>query len=91
MPLFEFNVIVNNHVDTDEILNRLKEIQLAMATQEQRLQAIVTALDLVQTGIDAIQADLAALKENNPELEDEISAIETKVAALSIDVSEATP
>lgn len=91
MPLFEFNVTVNNHVDTDTILQLLREVKQSMANQEARLQAISAALDNVQKGLDDIQAALAALKEDNPALDDEISAIEAKVAALSTDVGSVTP
>jgi uncharacterized coiled-coil protein SlyX len=71
--------------------NRLERIQIDMATQEERLQALGAALTNVQAGVDRIQASLEALKADNPALEDEITAIEAQVGALGADVAEVVP
>lgn len=50
-----------------------REVLSRMATQEERLQAILA-------GVQDALAKLAALKSDNPAIEDEISAIETALA-----------
>lgn len=57
-------------------LSTLKEIKKAMATQEERLQAI-------SARIDEVMALLATLKTNNPDIEDEITEIEGKLSGES--------
>lgn len=65
-------VKVNNDLLT-AISQLDRKVDMFMATQEERLQAIATK-------IDEVLSDLAALKANNPQIEDEISAIESKLS-----------
>jgi DnaJ-domain-containing protein 1 len=55
------------------IINSLERIEEAMATQEERLQAILVA-------VQNVKQMLADLKVNNPAIEDEITAIEAELA-----------
>ena len=64
-----------------------KEILRKMATVDERLQAVLTAVASIQTGVDNIQKQLADLKAGNPDLDKEISAIEASVKALGDDVA----
>jgi len=55
------------------ITNLTRKVDELMATQEERLQAILAA-------VKSVKQMLADLKVNNPQIEDEITAIEAELA-----------
>lgn len=56
-----------------EVINLSRKVDQFMATQEERLQAILTA-------VKNVKQMLTELKANNPAIEDEITAIEAELA-----------
>lgn len=70
----QYQTIVELLVDLQSRFKSLsRKVDTFMASQEERLQAILSK-------IDEVLSDLAALKTNNPQIEDEISAIEAKLS-----------
>jgi len=67
----------SNTGNNSEVLNAInnlnRKVDEFMATQEERLQAILVA-------VKNVKQMLADLKANNPAIEDEITAIETELA-----------
>ena len=72
-------------------LSQLREIKKSMATQEERLRAILNRLPAIQAGVDRIQAELETLKANNPDIEDELAGLEAAVGAVHDDVNPPAP
>jgi archaellum component FlaC len=80
--------------DNSEVLNAInnlnRKVDEFMATQEERLQGIQTALTGVADGVNTLQQQIADLKAANPALEDEISAIESTVKGIADDINGVT-
>lgn len=72
-------------------LSQLREIKKSMATQEERLRAILEKLPAIQAGVDRIQTELETLKANNPDIEDELAGLEAAVGAVHDDVNPPAP
>jgi peptidoglycan hydrolase CwlO-like protein len=72
-------------------VSTLRRIEGKMATQEERLKAVVAKLGAIQAGIDKLQEQVATLKANNPDLEDELSEIEGTIATMDADVNPPAP
>jgi septal ring factor EnvC (AmiA/AmiB activator) len=73
------------------INNLSRKVDEFMATQEERLQGVNTALSSIAEGINTLQQQVADLKQNNPALDDEISAIEGTVKAIADDINGVVP
>jgi uncharacterized phage infection (PIP) family protein YhgE len=75
-----------------ELINNLNgKVDEFMATQEERLQGVNTALTSIADGINTLQQQVADLKANNPALDDEISAIEGTVKTIADDINGVVP
>lgn len=72
-----FQLIAGSANNNSEVLNAInnlnRKVDELMATQEERLQAILTA-------VKNVKQMLIDLKTNNPAIEDEIAAIEAELA-----------
>lgn len=69
------------------IITIRKELKLSMATQEERLQAIVEAVTNLKATVQSLATEVQTLKDNNPDLEDELSALEGLVATAQEDLA----
>lgn len=75
-----------------EAINKLdRKVDEFMATQEERLKGIQSALTSIAEGVNTLQQQVAELKANNPELEDEIAGIEGTVKGIADDINGVVP
>jgi ABC-type transporter Mla subunit MlaD len=81
----------NNSEILTAINNLDRKVDEFMATQEERLQGVNTALSSIADGINTLQQQVADLKASNPALDDEISAIEGTVKAIADDINGVVP
>jgi len=73
----QFEILDGRLIDLQsEICNLSRKVDGFMATQEERLQAILVA-------VQNVKQMLTDLKNNNPAIEDEIAAIEAELAPAS--------
>ena len=81
--------------DNSEVLtainNLTRKVDEFMATQEERLKGVQTALTSIAEGVNTLQQQVADLKANNPDLEDEIAGIEGTVKGIADDINGVVP